>query len=216
MLPSSTRARTSSAIVVAAIRDDLLTSAATWQPGLHHDEEHLISGLTEWLDAYRPEHGHPQVEVRHATVGYSNETLLVDVTWSDGAERLVVRLPPLVPSYPDYDLHAQRLVQNHLHEAGFPGPRVLAVEDDDSLFGAPFLVMEYVDGTVVGQVPGLDAWLTDAPLAEQQHVQHTFVDTLAQLHRTAWSGTAVEDRLRHGVRQEIGFWRTYADWAADS
>jgi aminoglycoside phosphotransferase (APT) family kinase protein len=182
--------------------------------GVTRDERELASGLAAWLRRAHDPRGDVRVSLRHATVGWSNETLLVEATWSDGTDHMVVRLPPLVPSYPAYDLDTQQLVQNSRRAAGFPVPRVLAVEPDTTWLGAPFLVMEHVDGTVAGEVPGLDPWITGAPLAAQRRVQHGFVDALADMHRLDVEG-AVARALRQGVRAELDFWSAYIDWAAD-
>jgi aminoglycoside phosphotransferase (APT) family kinase protein len=182
--------------------------------GVTRDEHELVSGLTAWLQRADAERGELRVSLRHATVGWSNETLLVEAAWPDDTERLVVRLPPLVPSYPTYDLDTQQLVQNSRRDSGFPVPRVITVEHDPEWLGAPFLVMEHVDGTVAGEVPGLDPWITDAPLAVQEQVQHAFVDALADMHRLAVD-EAVAGALRRGVAAEIDFWSEYIAWAAD-
>jgi aminoglycoside phosphotransferase (APT) family kinase protein len=95
-----------------------------------------------------------------------------------------------------------------------PAPAILAVETDTSYLGAPFLVMELVEGRPAGEVPGLDAWIVGAPLDRQRRVQDAFVDLLAQLHRTESSGE-VTARLRHGIPAEIEYWASYIDWSSD-
>src|SRR5262245_17364168 len=175
------------------------------------DDEQLASGFAEWLRARTPGAVPEGVTVRHATVGLSNETLLVNAS----AERYVVRMPPLVPSYPEYDLHSHERVQNTLRDAGFPAPQVIAVEEDPQFLGAAFLVMEHVDGHVIDSVPGLDPWLGAQPAAQQRELQQTFIDTLAALHRLPWRGRALDDTLRRGLRDELAYWFDYVDWAGD-
>ncbi len=50
----------------------------------------------------------------------ANETLLVDLGPSHPG--MVVRLPPLEPTFPDYDLGPQALVQNAVAASGVPAP----------------------------------------------------------------------------------------------
>ena len=57
---------------------------------------------------------------RHADGGMANETVLVDL--GPGHPGLVVRLPPLEPTFPDYDLAPQAAVQNAVAAAGVPAP----------------------------------------------------------------------------------------------
>src|SRR5262249_59205838 len=91
--------------------------------------------------------------------GWSNETVILDGSWGAGdreSERLVVRLPLVAPSYPSYELHNQAAVLDVLAGAGIPAPRAVAVEDDESWLGAPFLVMTFATGDPVGEAPALD------------------------------------------------------------
>jgi aminoglycoside phosphotransferase (APT) family kinase protein len=175
------------------------------------DDEQLAIKIEEWLHARMPDTAPGRVTVRHATVGFSNETLLVNAS----PARYVVRVPPLVPSYPEYDLHSQERVQNTLRDAGFPAPHVIAVEEDPQFLGAPFLVMEHVDGHVIDSVPGLDPWLGEQPATRQRALQQTFVDTLAALHALPWRGTALDGTLRRGLHDELAYWFDYVEWAGD-
>jgi aminoglycoside phosphotransferase (APT) family kinase protein len=66
-----------------------------------------------------------------------------------------------------------------LAETAIPVPRVLAYCTDDTVIGAPFYVMEYVDGHVVrDQVPPA---LADTP-ATRRAMSVALVDTLVALH----------------------------------
>ena len=60
------------------------------------------------------------VGVSQAQGGQANETLLVDLGPSHPG--MVVRLPPLEATFPDYDLGPQALVQNAVAAAGVPAP----------------------------------------------------------------------------------------------
>ena len=180
------------------------------------DEQQLASGIEAWLAHGRPDRAGTRVErLRRPSTGWSNETLLVDTVGPRGAERLVVRLPPLLPSYPEHGLHAQADVHRAVLAAGLPAPAVLAVEDDPAWLGAPFLVLAHITGRVAGEAPGLDPWIADATPAEQRRVQDGFVVALADLHRVDVSGSHLTTRLRVGVTDEITYWIDYVTWATD-
>jgi aminoglycoside phosphotransferase (APT) family kinase protein len=183
--------------------------------GPARDEHRLATDISVWLAHRHPDRDELRVELRHAAAGWSNETLLVTAVWRDGREQLVVRLPPLVPSYPEHNLHAQADVQRVLRAAGYPAPGIVAVEDDVAWLGAPFLVMEHVDGTVAGQAPGLDPWITDAPLDAQRRVQDEFIEVLARLHTLPAAAANLRARVRHGVDAELEYWASYVRWAVD-
>ncbi len=82
----------------------------------------------------------PAPAVRAVTAvpgGIANETLRVDLGSAHAG--FVVRLPPLEPTFPDYDLAPQAAVQNAVAACGIPAPAV--VVEDPALIGAPFLAM---------------------------------------------------------------------------
>ncbi len=103
--------------------------------GDERDEEALAQGLSRWvlaqpelvarvaggLEGGDQEGGGFSVQgVAHAAGGIANETLLVDL--GPASRGVVVRLPPLEPTFPDYDLVPQAVVQNAVASAGVPAP----------------------------------------------------------------------------------------------
>ncbi len=133
--------------------------------GATRDEHALRAGLQTWFTRAFSERASVRVDDLHrATTGWSTETLIVAVGWDGGSERFVVRLPTLTPSFPSPALHEQASVLAVLEASPVPVPSAVAVEDDARWVGAPFLVMSFVAGRPVGEVPALDPWLTDAPI----------------------------------------------------
>jgi aminoglycoside phosphotransferase (APT) family kinase protein len=116
----------------------------------------------------------------HAKVipgGRSNLTYTAD----DGARRFVVRRPPLAHVLPTaHDMSREYRVLAALHGTGIPTPHVIALCEDASVIGAPFYVMEWVDGHVVR-----DALPADFPDSAQTRraMSSALVATLLQLHR---------------------------------
>jgi aminoglycoside phosphotransferase (APT) family kinase protein len=105
--------------------------------------------------------------------GRSNLTYLV----GNGAHRFVVRRPPLGLVLPSaHDMSREYRVTAALFEAGFPVARPLLLCTDPEVIGAPFYVMEYVDGVVLrdpSRRPSLKAAARCAEL---------LVDLLVKLH----------------------------------
>jgi aminoglycoside phosphotransferase (APT) family kinase protein len=67
-------------------------------------------------------------------------------------------------------------VQKYLHERGYPAPRPLIFEKDDSWFGGPFLVMEMIPGrTLLADLLSHFTHILSAPaaMAETQATLHT-------------------------------------------
>jgi len=188
--------------------------------GRLRDDEVLVAGLVRWTAARRPDRRDVRVDALHRPpAGWTNETVLVDLSWETDSgrsvEQLVVRVPPVVPSFPQHDLHAQARVHEVLSGAGLPVPRSLGVEDDPAWLGAPFFVMERVAGTVVGEVPALDQRIAGLGPNEQRVLHERFTDAIASVHRLDVTGTRLDAVLRTGVAAEIDYWSSYVEWATD-
>jgi aminoglycoside phosphotransferase (APT) family kinase protein len=160
------------------------------------DPEMLRAALERWL-AGRLDHGaSPAVLDLEATStnGLSSDTILFTAGWThegaDRRERLVARIAPDpgdVPVFPHYDLRRQFEVMRLVAErTSVPVPRVWWYEPSADVIGAPFFVMERVDGIVPPDVMPYnfgDNWLFDASPVEQRRLQSASVDVLVALHR---------------------------------
>ena len=106
--------------------------------------------------------------------GASNLTFLVE----RGGARLVLRRPPPPPLPPSaHDVVREARLQLALRDEGVRVPRVLAVCEDPEVLGAPFYVMEELQGSV----------LTDEPAAtDGRALGAAVVDALAGLHAVDW------------------------------
>ncbi len=160
------------------------------------DPERLRAGLEGWLARRLPGGARPLVPAVQGTSanGMSSETLLFEAEWQRGAERekrsLVARVAPDaddVPVFPNYDLERQfRILQLVGELTPVPVPPVLWYEADPAVLGAPFFVMERIDGQVPPDVMPYnfgDSWLYDASTVDQRRLQDGTVDVLAALHR---------------------------------
>jgi aminoglycoside phosphotransferase (APT) family kinase protein len=186
------------------------------------DDGELARGFAGWCTQRRPDEIHEVVELTRPKAGWSNETLLV-TTVSTGAsgsrrERVVVRLPPPLPTWPTYDLRAQGRVLDALAGESVPVPRAIAFEASNTWLGAPFLVMEHAAGRAGAEVPAFDPWLIEAPVADQRRLHEAFVAMLATIHRVDWRAVGLDGVLRGGANSladEITWWADYIAWAAD-
>ena len=188
--------------------------------GPTRDDDALREGLQAWIAQSPLREGGARIEeVIRPAAGWSSETVIVRVSreTADGrsSEQLVVRLPPLVPSYPSYRLALQAQVLGFLADSALPVPRVLAREDDPRWVGAPFLVMSFVAGRPIREVPAFDDWLMSAPVERQRAVHERFLTALAAVHSVEWRRSVVAGTLRYGIKAELDYWSDYAQWAAD-
>ncbi|MEU3269580.1 phosphotransferase family protein [Saccharomonospora sp. NPDC006951] len=107
--------------------------------------------------------------------GRSNLTYIV----SDGAGRWVVRRPPLGHVLPTaHDMSREHRVISALGPTAVPVPPTVLLCQDDSVIGAPFYVMGFVEGTPFRQEEQLAALGPQRTRA----ITDLLVDTLVDLH----------------------------------
>ena len=128
------------------------------------------------LEAYisRELPGDGEVSVHRHQAGHSNETFFV----TRGSERWVLRRPPLGAFLPSaHDVGREHRVLSALAGTPVRTPRTIFSCDDETVIGAPFYLMEKVDGAVIRDV--LPDWLTEEHRAG---VGSELVDALVELH----------------------------------
>ncbi|MBH5334102.1 phosphotransferase family protein [Streptomyces pactum] len=117
--------------------------------------------------------------------GRSNLTYRV----TDGTGRWVVRRPPLGHVLATaHDMAREHRVISALHPTPVPVPEPLLLCEDTSVLGAPFYVMEYVEGTpyrTAAQLGGLGPERTRGVLLG-------LVDTLVELHAVDPAATGLD------------------------
>jgi aminoglycoside phosphotransferase (APT) family kinase protein len=151
----------------------------------------------------------------------SSETIMVVANWDGEAHRVVVRIAPqptASPVFPHYDMRDQYTILQRLGAQVDPPavPRVLWCEDDPTLMGAPFFVMEHVDGHVPTDVMpyNFGSWLTEAAPADRQQLQHRTIEQLARVHAATTADFAFLDRSRTGETALEAHVRRSADYYA--
>jgi aminoglycoside phosphotransferase (APT) family kinase protein len=151
-----------------------------------------VRALREWILATNPmlAPAGSALDVRRFPAGFSNLTYLVTVHHEHASRRYVLRRPPRgVPAGVAHDMAREHGMLTALHPLGVPVPRPVAVCPSPDVLGAPFYLMEYVDGLILrGAAP---ADLTGDPALPERMaaLSRTFVSTLAQLHAVPIAGT---------------------------
>jgi aminoglycoside phosphotransferase (APT) family kinase protein len=188
-------------MAVALAPDDVVRTRAE---GAANDREPLLvlEGLLPFLDAHGLGAGEP--EIAPVGDGHSNVTFAV----TRGDARFVVRRPPRGPLPPSaHDVLREARVLRAL--AGHARvPAVLAVCDDLAVVGAPFYVMELVDGHVLTSAvpPELD------DPAEKRRIGEELVDALVEIHAVDWQAAGLEGfgkptgYLERQLRRFLGLW----------
>src|SRR3954451_16902675 len=162
--------------------------------------------VSEPLKAFLDEHGlgAGELEIEPVGEGHSNVTYAI----RRGDRRFVLRRPPRPPLPPSaHDvLREARVLKATAGQARVPD--VLAVGDDDAVIGAPFYVMELIEGEVVtSEIPSA----LDEP-AERRRIGEELIDALVEIHAVDWHACGLEDfgkptgYLERQLRRFTGLW----------
>ncbi|MCU1599695.1 MAG: aminoglycoside phosphotransferase [Frankiales bacterium] len=117
--------------------------------------------------------------------GFSNETIIVDATYGGTVDKLVVRVAPTgYTLFPDAAFEEQyKILVTLAAKSTIPVPAVRWYETDPSVLGAPFFVMEFVDGLIPSDNPPytMEGWLKDASPEVQEKVFWGAIDSIADV-----------------------------------
>jgi len=192
------------------------------------DMDVTCKSLAGWFARVLPDASAIEVSDLSApgSTGFSNDTLLFDLAWreADGRARresLVARIQPTgFRVFPDYDLDLQFRVQSMLAGTEVPVARMFWQEDDPSVLGAPFYVMERVEGRIPTDNPPyhVGGWVTELRPEEREAMWWSGLDVMSEIHRLDWEalGFGFLDRPDRGATplvQELANYAAYLEWA---
>ncbi|MBU6202355.1 MAG: phosphotransferase family protein [Acidobacteria bacterium] len=151
----------------------------------------------------------PPLTFRMIAGGHSNLTYEV----VDGAgARTVFRRPPLSHALASaHDMGREHRIIAALQGSAVPVPPVVGMCADESVNGAPFYVMRFVDGHVVRDRAAAESLLDEAA---RGRAWRSLVDTLAALHRIDPAAVGLGDLGRHEGYIERQLKRWYGQWNA--
>lgn len=185
----------------------------------------LAQALARWLSDRMPQAQGLRVEnfdyPRGA--GQSHETILFDAHWQErGSHRsqgCVVRIKPSrFTVFPDNLFDEQYRVMKALHESGqVKVARPLWFEADPGVIGAPFFVMEKVQGRVPVSIPpyAKTGWVADSTPEQHRHMWEGAVRQLAAIQCVALDNLqflAGPAHARDGLVQEWDKYCRFVDW----
>jgi aminoglycoside phosphotransferase (APT) family kinase protein len=201
---------------------------ATLMPVPQRDLALTRKQLTDWLRSRLPEAGELHVSelTGPGSTGFSTDTLLLDLTWTEGSrehrEELVARVAPTGRAvFPDYDLGRQfRLI--HALEACIPVPKTRWLEEDETVLGQPFFVMEQIDGRAAPDSPPYHAegWVTELSPEQRREMWWSGLDVLTTISRLDPASLglgflAEPEPGRNPPRQTLAFYEGYLDWVQE-
>jgi aminoglycoside phosphotransferase (APT) family kinase protein len=151
--------------------------------------------LEGWLAARLAVPSVAVADLQLPRAGFSNETILATARWTNGDgshERpFVLRIEPSSHQlFPQSDAMRQARVMQGL--AGeVPVPVVWLAEDDPSVLGAPFFLMDRVEGRIPSDMPSWHerGWTTALSPSERGILYDNGLVALVRLHRVDWRST---------------------------
>jgi aminoglycoside phosphotransferase (APT) family kinase protein len=159
--------------------------------------------------------------------GASNETLMVDATWTTADGRphqggFVVRTPPKgFQLFHHYDLEAQYRTMAALTASDVPVPPLVGLELDRSVLGEPFYAMEKVEGRAPPDLPPFTAvgWVLESTPEQQAHLYRTSIEMLGRVHRVdvdaCGLGFLRTGEGESGFHEQLLRAERWFDWAAE-
>jgi aminoglycoside phosphotransferase (APT) family kinase protein len=161
--------------------------------------------------------------------GFSNDTVMVDATVDGRCVPLVVQAAPTGPGlFPEYPIERMAAVQRDLRDhSDVPIANVRWYEADTSVLGAPFYVMDRIDGLVPDESPTSyhrSGWVFEATVQQRRQVWLSMLEAMGRLHcvdvathfpylmESRWGMSLDADPAAERVRQ----WREFTVWAAET
>jgi aminoglycoside phosphotransferase (APT) family kinase protein len=123
----------------------------------------------------------------------------------------VLRRPPLAGVISSaHDVLREHRIMSALRDTGVPVPGMVAACADPAVIGAPFFVMEYVDGVVLHDQQIAESQLSEAA---REHSGHSLVGALADLHRVDPAAVGLADLGKGSdyVHRQLVRWQQQLD-----
>jgi aminoglycoside phosphotransferase (APT) family kinase protein len=138
------------------------------------DPEAVTAWLGDRVEAVTP-------PLDFAVIGGGRSNLTFAVTDADG-RRWALRRPPLHSVLPSaHDMGREHTVMTALGPTDVPVPTTIGYEPDESVIGAKFYVMEFVEGEVIRD---LEAATTQLDEDQRRQAGESLADVLVRLHAT--------------------------------
>ena len=170
-----------------------------------------LSNVADWLGEQAVDFQGP-LRADLITGGRSNLTYRVN----DAMGRtFVVRRPPLHGGLDSaHDMGREARILRALAPSSVPVPDVIGECADPEVIGAPFFVMDFVDGFVVRDAASADT----LPLGSRSRAARNLVRTLADLHELAPSDVGLETLGRsHGyIERQLARWLRQSEQLGES
>jgi aminoglycoside phosphotransferase (APT) family kinase protein len=143
-----------------------------------------------------------QLEVRQYPGGYSNLTYLLKTPHQD----FVLRRPPIGTQVKrGHDMSREFKVLSRLHPVFPKAPEAYVFTEDPQIIGAPFYVMEKVDGIILRVK---EVKKRNIPASDFATIADSWLDTFVELHQADYQAAGLADlgRPEGYVERQVRIW----------
>jgi len=152
-------------------------------------EQHLLNSLKS------------ELIVSQFSNGYSNLTYLLQIE----DKELVLRRPPFSAPKRGHDMSREYKVLKHLNPVFEKAPKVHGFCEDTALIGAPFYLMEKIDGIILTAKSANQKRVTPKGF---QTIANTWLETFVELHEIDYKAAGLADlgRPEGYVERQVQNW----------
>ena len=192
------------------------------------DIPEMQARLAAWLKKKLPDARDLSVSnLEKPGMGLSSETFLFDLSWQQAGEPkskgVVLRSAPRDSGiFPDYDLGLQFRIMEILKHTDVPVATMMWREEDPSVLGSPFFLMEKLDGEVPQDYPPYhgSGMFHDATPEQRAKMWWGSLEALARIHLLDWkalglSFLGVPAGGTDPVDRQMAYWERYFAWMKD-
>ncbi len=165
-------------------------------------EELKLSALRQWLDEHMPGGCTENLELEQFKKGYSNLTYLLKA----GDQAWVLRRPPFGSAVKSaHDMGREFRVLSALQPVYSRAPKPLLYCDDERVIGAPFYVMQKVEGVILR--PRMPEAMHPAP-QQMAAIADSLIHSLVELHEVDVEAAGLRDfgKAEGYVKRQVEGW----------
>ena len=194
------------------------------------DLDETRAKLVEWLAKKLPQAERLRIEGLRGPrdTGFSSDTLMFDLHYDQNGsavrEDLVIRLEPAgaFGIFPEYDVALQHDMMKALADTPVPVPRMLWLEEDRGALGAPFYVMERLEGRVPNDSPPYhsEGWIFDLAPGKRAELWYSGLEAMAEVHKLDWERPEFSFLQRPApgttpLQAQLQYWDDYIGWGME-
>jgi len=188
----------------------------------------MKSKLIPWFENKLPAAGNISItEFDKPGMGLSSETYLLTVEWEEGGEKssrgMVLRSAPQeFKVFPDYELLHQFKIMQILEKTDVPVAKMLWYEEDPSIIGSSFYLMDRLEGDVPQDYPSYhgSGMFFDATPDERAKMWWHSLEEMVKIHKLDWKKLGLSFLGEPGggtgpIKRQLGYWEDYFEWMKD-